>query len=67
MRLFASLLGILNISLIWMIVFTEIKIKSIPDPAAQSKLIDKLVLYHSIGTAFIALVFGIVIILSKDE
>ena len=67
MRLFGTLLGILNIFLIWTIVFTEIKIKSIPDPAVQSKLIDKLVLYHSIGATGIALLFGVVIILNKEE
>ena len=69
MKLFVSIFGVLAILLCFMIVVTEITMMSISnlDPVIQSKIIDRLVLYHLIGTNLIALVFGLAIVFGKDE
>ena len=68
MKLFVSVFGVLAILLGFTIVVTEITMMSISnlDPVIQSKIIDKLVLYHLIGTNLIALVFGLIIIFGKE-
>ena len=68
MKLFVSIFGVLAILLIFAIVVTEITMMSIADldPVIQSKIIDRLVLYHLLGTNLIALVFGLIIIFGKE-
>ncbi len=69
MKLFISIFGVLAILLSFMIVVTESTMISIADldPVIQSKIIDRLVLYHLLGTNLIALVFGLIIIFGKEE
>ena len=69
MKLFISIFGVLAILLSFMIVVTEITMMSIADldPVIQSKIIDRLVFYHLLGTNLIALVFGLIIIFGKEE
>lgn len=69
MKLFVSVFGALAILLGLMIIITEVTMMSISslDPVIQSRIIDKLVFYHLMGTNLIALGFGIMIILGKEE
>ena len=69
MKLFVSIFGALAILLSFMIVVTEITMMSISnlDPVVQSEMIDRLVFYHLLGTNLIALVFGLMIIFSKED
>ena len=69
MKLFISIFGVLAILLSVTIVVTEITMMSIADlyPVIQSKIIDRLVLYHLLGTNLIALVFASIIIFGKEE
>ena len=69
MKLFVSVFGALAILLSLMIIVTEITMMSISnlDPVVQSKIIDKLVFYHLLGTNVIALIFGVIMILSKED
>ena len=69
MKLFVSIFGVLAILLGFMIVVTEITMMSIADldPIIQSRIIDKLVFYHLLGTNLIALGFGLIIIFNKED
>ncbi len=69
MKIFVSIFGALAILLGFMIIVTEVTMISTAnlDPVTQSKIIDKLVFYHLIGTNLICLGFGLVIIFSKED
>lgn len=69
MKLFVSVFAALAILLSVMIIATEITMMSISDldPITQSKIIDKLVFYHLIGTNVIALGFGFIILFSQED
>lgn len=69
MKVFVSVFGALAILLIFMIIFTEIIMMSIAslDPIMQSKIIDKVISYHLVGTNLIALGIGLNFILSQEE
>lgn len=69
MKLFVSIFGVLAILLSFMIIVTEVTMMSISnlDPVIQSKIIDKLVFYHLLGTNLIALGFGLIILFGKED
>lgn len=69
MKLFVTVFGVLAILLIFMIIFTEIIRMSIAslNPIEQSKIIDKLIAYHLLGTNLIALGIVLKFILSQEQ